>query len=670
MANVVRSIVRAVQGKSRLRPSNGTSSPHDREQQVPLNPFAVDDEEDDEEEGINEASTRGNGEYDRLPTTNAPRPRANTKAPKPPTASDSTRHLVVKRLAIGVFVVLFLRHIVIYLYSDPERWPEESWSEYFVGARKVDVRLIVPAAGKRFQGVVDEDGGNTVGWKGIRYAHPPTGKRRFRNPVPVEVVSLEDGEEGDLVMADKHDEGCPRPDTMQGGKGGIVGKEDCLSLNIHTPRKMKPGVKLPVMFWIHGGGFYAGSSSETRYNPTDLINRSLRMNQPFVFVSINYRLNLLGFSSSPPKPGPPPTPPHIPTHASEDLDLNVGLKDQIAALEWVRREIGNWGGDQDKVTLVGHSAGAISVGLHQLYSPPEYFRAAFMMSGAPTSFPIPFPHDAAARTIHPLPGPAHCPAPVAQKDGPPKNTALLTCLRQLRLDKLMASADGLFSRAPNNGYFPWYPVLEGEWEGSWLDFRPSDRIVRGTFSKVPVVMGAVRDEGTRFIDPKVETEEDVKNVLRGAFEFTFGAIEGILEPIWELYPPIPSVGSPYQTGNETFGLAPAFKRAASLLGDVFFQAPRRHFLRETPKDFGEPSWNYLYDEKRPGAEDRNGAQHGADLASWFGHPESEDVELHHLSRHMTAYLINFVAKMDPNGPGCATVASIRDGPAHTSSWET
>lgn len=212
----------------------------------------------------------------------------------------------------------------------------------------------------------------------------------------------------------------------------------------------------------------------------------------------------------------------------------------------------------------------------------------------------------------------------------------------------MRSLQFFFERAPVNGYFPWYPVLEGEWQRSWLDVRPSDRIVRGTFSKVPVVMGAVRDEGTRFTSPDIQSQDDILQALRGssfylshslstppppppplttclififqtgAFDFTFGAIETILTPIWELYPAELSLGSPYGTGNETFGLSPAFKRAASILGDVLFQAPRRHFLRETPKDFGEPSWNFLYDESRPGAEARNGGEWGGAALGWGG----------------------------------------------------
>lgn len=139
-----------------------------------------------------------------------------------------------------------------------------------------------------------------------------------------------------------------------------------------------------------------------------------------------------------------------------------------------------------------------------------------MLSGAPTSFvlppspslpliphrfPVPWPHDAASRVLHPLPGPAACPAPVHSPSSPlntpPNNAALLACLRELPIEELMGALGGFFERSAVDAFFPWYPVLEGQWEGSWLDRRPSERIVKGTFSKVPIVMGSVVDEGTR-----------------------------------------------------------------------------------------------------------------------------------------------------------------------------
>lgn len=110
---------------------------------------------------------------------------------------------------------------------------------------------------------------------------------------------------------------------------------------------------------------------------------------------------------------------------------------------------------------------------------------------------------------------------------------------------------------------------------------------------------------------------DTLNHDADAFQFTYGAIEEILEPIFEYYPDDPSKGSPFNTGDDLFGLNRAYKRAAALYGDIFFQAPRRHFLRETPKDWGEPSWNFLYLEPKPGAEARFGGRYTVHFAARF-----------------------------------------------------
>lgn len=95
-------------------------------------------------------------------------------------------------------------------------------------------------------------------------------------------------------------------------------------------------------------------------------------------------------------------------------------------------------------------------------------------------------------------------------------------------------------------------------------------------------------------------------VLADVFDFTYGAIKDLLEPILAYYPSTPNPGSPYNTGAATFGLSDNYKRLSSFIGDILFQAPRRHFLRETPKDFGEDSWNFVYVEPREGAEERLG----------------------------------------------------------------
>ncbi|GAA6011519.1 hypothetical protein JCM8202_004057 [Rhodotorula sphaerocarpa] len=596
--------------------------------------------------------------------------------------------LPTRRVLAILIVIVALYKLTHYLgvrpsYSEVRSKLEEYSARYNPwhpahGARTdwVDIAPVASVNGKRYRGHQEDEADRFWAWKGIPYAQAPTGDRRFRVAVPLDAPaaagaaekprqSAKRAEEEELLM-DKWDAGCvrprPRPDRTDGPHEEFDGHEDCLKLNVFSPMQRPNATLLPVMVWIHGGGFVGGSSSESNYHPGELLDRAIDLEQPFVFTSINYRLGALGLTASPPEPMEKPKPFHIPVRPPAELDLNVAFKDQLIALEWIHNHIELFGGDPEKVVLVGHSAGAMSVGLHQLYSGDRnLFRGAFMLSGAPTSFPVPWPHDASARTLHPLPGPAQCPSPVQREYGPPQNVDLLACLRGLSIDRLYQATRTLTDDSPSNAWFPYYPVLEGDWQPEagaedqrrpWLDIRPSERITRGSYAKIPVIMGSVDDEGTRFIRPDiVDGEPEFLEVVKDVFDFTYGAVEELIEPILAFYPPDPKVGSPFFTGPETFGLSTNYKRLSSFIGDILFQAPRRHFLRETPKDFGEDSWNYLYREPRAGAQARMGIQHGADVPAWFGHPDESDEAMIQLSWEMTGYLINFIHKLDPNGAG-------------------
>ena len=163
---------------------------------------------------------------------------------------------------------------------------------------------------------------------GIPYAEPPVGPLRFKRAVPKTPW------EGVL------DAVAYGPVPVQRDQGQDLGSEDCLTINVRRPLE---GEKLPVFVWIYGGGYNTGSASDSLYHGHAFARDGV------VFVSFQYRLNVLGFYDFSTFPG------------CEDLDTNCGLSDQILALKWVQENIAAFGGDPERVTIAGESAGGASV---------------------------------------------------------------------------------------------------------------------------------------------------------------------------------------------------------------------------------------------------------------------------------------------------------------------
>ncbi|XP_049872482.1 juvenile hormone esterase-like [Pectinophora gossypiella] len=204
------------------------------------------------------------------------------------------------------------------------------------------------------QEVENEFGGKFYSFKGVPYAQPPVGELRFKAPQPLKPW---DG----VRSATEHGPICYQDDIFL--KTGKSGSEDCLYLNIYTPA-IKPTKPLPVMFFIHGGGFVCGYGNDDLYGPEFLVREDV------ILVTINYRLEILGFLCL----------------DIEDVPGNAGIKDQVAALRWVRDNISNFGGDPNNVTIFGESAGGACVWYH-LVSPMSkgLFKRAIAQSGAATS---------------------------------------------------------------------------------------------------------------------------------------------------------------------------------------------------------------------------------------------------------------------------------------------
>ncbi|KAG1726898.1 Carboxylesterase [Suillus paluster] len=215
-----------------------------------------------------------------------------------------------------------------------------------------------------YQGKLDEEYPNTVVYFGIPYAEPPVGDLRFRPTVPLNTARVTKEANRKVVSATEPPNFC-----IQGslpGKDGGAGSEDCLNVNIYTPLDATEGPtvvldacpRLPVMFFIHGGGFVFGNP------PTWPFDHWIEQSPNVIIVSVYYRLASFGFLPPPPE-------------FADQFGYNAGLKDQREALRWVQSHISKFGGNPNEVTIAGHSAGAISVELHMTVkeSPPLFARA-------------------------------------------------------------------------------------------------------------------------------------------------------------------------------------------------------------------------------------------------------------------------------------------------------
>ncbi|XP_075972500.1 esterase B1-like [Anticarsia gemmatalis] len=194
--------------------------------------------------------------------------------------------------------------------------------------------------------------GDYYSFKGIPYGKPPLRELRFKAPVAAPKWR-------GARLAKRHGPVCPHVNILTNEL--VPGDEDCLFLNVYTP-KLNPRTPLSVIFYIHGGGFKSGSGDVDRFGP------DFFMTKHGILVTFNYRLDVLGFLSL----------------DTEEVPGNAGLKDQVLALKWVKSNIKHFGGDPEKITIMGQSAGGASVGFHMI-SPMSrgLFRRAIALSGSP-----------------------------------------------------------------------------------------------------------------------------------------------------------------------------------------------------------------------------------------------------------------------------------------------
>jgi para-nitrobenzyl esterase len=457
---------------------------------------------------------------------------------------------------------------------------------------------LVEVDGGRIAGIPPSPGDQVWVYQGIPYAAPPVGDRRWRAPQAVTPWT-------DVKEATTAPPACMqtrRPDDSFYGQIVERMSEDCLYLNVWTAAAKN--ARAPVMVWIHGGGLTSGHGLEATYDGAALARRGV------VLVTINYRLGPFGYLSHP----------LLAAESEHTASGNYGILDQIAALQWVQRNIARFGGNPDRVTIFGESAGSWSV--HHLVASPlakGLFHGAIGQSGGAFgafggAYPKAQAEAAGVRFVRALLG-----------DTEPTQAAMRA-----------ASGDAVLAvpLAPGSRLSP---NIDG-----WV-FPDSIRQIfaDGQQNPVPVIVGSTADEGSSL--GALAGGPVSPDVFRANARKTYGSLA---KQFLSLYPAA--------TADDAMG------SQIAAFTDQHFGWEMRTWARMTATR-GIPVYAYFFSRVAPGPDAaRLGAFHAGEIIYVFDNlgkspypyaNRAYDDTDRRLSRQMASYWVNFAATGNPNGDG-------------------
>jgi para-nitrobenzyl esterase len=452
----------------------------------------------------------------------------------------------------------------------------------------------------KVEGALTTDG-KVVAFKGIPYAAPPVGDLRWKPPMP---AAKWKGVRQATDFGSRCIQQSGYPDMVFHDPGE---SEDCLTLNVWTPKGAKPG-SLPVMVWIYGGGYTSGGTSEARQDGQFLAHRNV------VVVSMNYRLGIIGFFVHPELTA------ESPNHASG----NYGLMDQAAAIQWVAHNIKGFGGDPSNITIFGESAGSFSVSA-QMASPmaKDLIQKAIGESGgAFYSGGLAFePRELAEKTDVEFAENAF-------------HTSKLADLRKLSAADLVAAARAKTTPPP--------PRFGPDVDGYFLPDSVPNIYAAGKQAHIPVLAGWNADEARAQVTLAKEKMTAERFKTQAEAEFGSDAARFL-----EVYP---------ASSDEE-----AVQSAGDYASDKFIAFSTWRWIEAQVQTGDAPVYRYRLDLGSPGDRYHSaamGAFHSDDIEYVFGTLDSRPdakwrPEDRKLSDQIGTYWTNFARTGDPNRPSTA-----------------
>lgn len=445
---------------------------------------------------------------------------------------------------------------------------------------------------------------------GIPYAKPPLGELRFKEPEPHPSWT-------DILECTQQAKMCPQMHLV---KEIMLGHEDCLYLDVHVPREKNTSNFLPVMFWIYGGGYAFGDEYEFGvYNVKHLVEK-----HDIIIVSVNYRLGPFGFMALD----------ELKAESQMQSTGNYGLIDQVLGLKWVKDNIRTFGGDPNRVTIMGESAGAFSVCWHMV-SPLStgLFSGAIMESGSCDTRYMFRTYDNAQSYSRLWTNTHGC-----------NNTAGPTLLKCMRSAKV-----GDFLQLVNISKFPgFHPKLYPAWPWTatidhvaLLDI-PLISINKGEFNQVPLIIGHNHDEfsiGVPFIPlmvPGFRRPIDPE-VWDHTLMYFFDNDKSVVEKIKKTYPVV----------NNSY-----FDVAVRITTDYFFVCPSRRAARSISQHH-QSVWMYQFNFDKGWFYNQSlGDFHASELLMIFDnyiilHPSHDDDQM---AKTFHLHWTNMFKYGSPNSP--------------------